>query len=509
MYLYYNFIKEVSEFIGRGNMCPLLYTDEIETTKDIKIPKDPMSRVIGQGLVIEKVKIAAMQRRHLLLVGPPGVGKSMIAQALALHLPKPNEEVRILHNPQNPERPSIEIITQNTEKGNDYGVVGGEILAPKDVPSFVAEQLGFRCHGCGAISGYREVICYKCGNNKYNKTLWNRRRSPFSDIITEVFEVSGGRPEREVHTTAVSKEGKDEIIIYQRVGDEKIMVLKKGVLEDIRKNNERKQQRVLLPLNRIPFVHATGASETELLGDVRHDPYGSHPDIGTPAYLRVILGAIHEAHEGVLFIDELPHMQYLQNFILTAMQEKKFSVVGRNPYSAGASVKVSDVPCDFIFVGACNIIDVSKILPALRSRINGNGYEILLETTMPDTEENRGKLTQFVAQEIESDGRIPHARNGAIEEIIKEAKKRALSIDGVRNALTLRLRDLGGLIRLAGDRAFLNGSEFIEKDHIRKSVADTKPIEYQLKDRYGSIWRGVEKDSNIGLGSLDDEKGYA
>jgi hypothetical protein len=34
--------------------------------------------------------------------------------------------------------------------------------------------------------------------------------------------------------------------------------------------------------------------------------------------------------------------------------------------------------------------------PALRSRIRGYGYEIYMESTMPDTETNRMKLVRFV-----------------------------------------------------------------------------------------------------------------
>lgn len=482
-----------------------MYLDDIESTRDIEIPKNPIDRIIGQAKAVEKVKIAVRQRRHLLLVGPPGIGKSMLAQALALQLPKPNEEIRVVHNEKNPERPILEVVNGSLlEKEKKEDLPMGLILTPKEVPFFVAEQLGFRCSACGAMSSDKEAICPSCGSNKYGRIRFNRELSPFGDIITEVFEIGAIRPEREVQTTRIDKDRGENILIYKKIEGDKIRVVNRDLFNTSKKSEKKK---VLVPINRIPFVHSTGASETELLGDVRHDPYGGHPEIGTPVYLRVLPGAIHEAHEGVLFIDELPHMRYLQNFILTSMQEKKFSIVGRNPHSAGASVKVSDVPCDFIFVGACNIGDLDKILPPLRSRILGFGYEILLETVMPDDEENRAKLAQFIAQEIEIDGRIPPASKEAIEEIIKEARKRALSIDNARDCLTLRFRDLGGLIRLAGDLAILGESKFIEKGHIKRGLVEARPVEYQIQERYGSIWKGVGKDRNISLVSGGDE-GY-
>ncbi len=84
-------------------------------------------------------------------------------------------------------------------------------------------------------------------------------------------------------------------------------------------------------------------------------------------------------------------------------RRRRFPITGRNPQSAGASVRVDNVPCDFIFVGACNIQDLPHILSPLRSRIYGGGYEVLVETAMPDTEANRLKLAHFVAQEIVMD----------------------------------------------------------------------------------------------------------
>ena len=227
-----------------------------------------------------------------------------------------------------------------------------------------------------------------------------------------------------VSTTHILPDGSDESVVFERAGN-KIRELNSKALE--KRNNLKKKSntKVLIPLNRTPFVMATGASETELLGDVRHDPYGGHEKIGVPAYQRVIPGAIHEAHEGVLFVDEISHLGPLQRNILTAMQDKKFPITGRNPTSSGASVRVDSVPCDFILVAACNMQDLENILSPLRSRIIGNGYEVLVDVAMPDNSENRAKYAQFVAQEIQMDGHIPNADLGAVEEIIKEGRKRA------------------------------------------------------------------------------------
>ncbi|MCX6695545.1 MAG: ATP-binding protein, partial [Candidatus Altiarchaeota archaeon] len=294
--------------------------DEIGTTKEVKIPQDPIKRVIGQNVAVDKVKLAVRQWRHLLLVGPPGIGKSMLAQALAYHLEKPTQQISVLHNQHRPHHPIIEVMTREQVEAESrrVGVYLGKLITPGELPYFVAERLGYRCSYCGITSKPEDLICPKCGSNKYGKV---KTRSPVGNVITEVFEVSSLTPEKEVYTTRISQEGREEAVVYQRVDNNNVRVLDQKTIEQLRSINEEKKRNIIVPLNRKNFVHATGASETELLGDVRHDPYGSHPEIGTPAYLRVVPGAIHEAHEGVLFIDELPHLDHLQNFILTAMQE--------------------------------------------------------------------------------------------------------------------------------------------------------------------------------------------
>ncbi len=203
--------------------------------------------------------------------------------------------------------------------------------------------------------------------------------------------------------------------------------------------------------------------------------------LGTPAHERVEPGMIHRAHKGVLFIDEIATLSLkMQQSLLTAMQEKKFPITGQSELSSGAMVRTEPVPCDFILVAAGNLDTVDKMHPALRSRIRGYGYEVYMRTTMPDTIENRRKLVQFVAQEVKRDGKIPHFTREAVEEIVREAQKRA----GRKGHLTLRLRDLGGIVRAAGDIAVKKGKKYVEREDVLEAMKMAKPLEKQLADWY-------------------------
>ena len=273
-------------------------------TSYIKIPKNPLEMVIGQDEAVKMAKIAAKQRRHLLLVGPPGVGKSMIAQSISFYIPQPQEEIRVVHNPQYPERPFIEVKsrTQIFQEKEEMNMVEGELLDPKDVPVSVAERLGFRCQKCGFYSSAAENTCPNCNNPK----VQNVTQGPFGDVFNVIGAAFGVQNNTEKVTSTRKIGEREEVIVYERHND-KIRVLDEKTLERRRKIEKKSPSKVIVPIDRKPFILATGASETELLGDVRHDPYGGHPQLGTLPYERVIAGSVHEAHEGVLFIDEISH----------------------------------------------------------------------------------------------------------------------------------------------------------------------------------------------------------
>jgi len=405
----------------------------------------------------------------------------------------------VVQNPENPERPFVEVKT-NQEMVHERKLrktAAGELLNPAEVPIKAAEQLGYRCISCGKISSYKDTECPGCSTPKMDSSKQKSVSNPFGDLmgVIELTISQLGKDQSKKHrvkTTRI-KNGKEEVVVYERAGD-KIKLLDQKALEKQREFERRSPRKTLIPLDRIPFVLATGASETELLGDVRHDPYGGHPQLGTAPYERVVPGVIHEAHEGVLFLDELPLLGQLQRNILTAMQEKVFPISGRHPQSAGASVRVDEVPCDFIFVGACNIQDLPNILSPLRSRINGSGYEVLVEIGMKNTKENRGKLAQFMAQEIHMDTRIPHADHSGILALIDEAHRRAEKIDGMKNKLTVRLRELGGLVRTAGDLAVKDKAKMIKEEHIKEAIDRCKTAEEQIKEKYGSLYKGLARD---------------
>ena len=181
----------------------------------------------------------------------------------------------------------------------------------------------------------------------------------------------------------------------------------------------------------------------------------------------------------MLFIDEIntldPHSQ--QN-LLTALQEGEFPITGQSERSSGAMVRTEPVPCKFVMIAAGNLDAIQGMHPALRSRIRGYGYEVYMAESMEDTEENRAKYIRFIAQEVKNDGKIPHFDQSAIDEIIREARRRS----NRKGHLTLKLRDMGGLIRVAGDIARQENAPLTTAAHVLIAKKTARSIEDQVSD---------------------------
>ncbi len=72
-----------------------------ESTADIKIPAGMADRVIGQDEAVEVMRKAASQKRHVMLIGEPGTGKSMLANSMVEELsPEDLQDIVSYHNPE-------------------------------------------------------------------------------------------------------------------------------------------------------------------------------------------------------------------------------------------------------------------------------------------------------------------------------------------------------------------------------------------------------------------------
>ncbi len=451
--------------------------DTMETTAQVETPIDLFQRVIGQDHAVKIVKSAVQQHRHVLFCGVPGIGKSMLAKAAYSLLKPPIQEIRLKKNQSMPDRPIVIISTSDTkENSDDKDKAGNQVfyIQPDRLPYKIAVKMGYRCQVCGSIAMPDEPTCSECGAQKrYDWTNGDFYHGLFRvlDVVSE--------PALKVVTCIEEIADSSFHITYERTRLDEISVTKKRLhhkaLPGVTQETEEEQVLVARESNR--FIRVSGASHVELLGDVKHDPYGSAEFLGRAAHQRVIPGAIHEAHEGILYIDEISALGPYQSHLLTAMQDKVYSISGHNPLSSGAAVRVDNVPCDFILFASCNTENIKDILPALRSRIRGYGYEIMLSSWMEKNETNIDSLIRFITQTVEEDGKVPHFSLDSVKDVISIAEKNAFLYDGKKNALTLRLRELGGLIRIAGDLAVQEDDGLVQPHHVKDAEILSKGIE--------------------------------
>ena len=407
-----------------------------KTTAEIKISNNLIDQVIGQENATNIVKKVARQRRHLLLIGPPGVGKSLIGQALAELLPK--EKL-------------IDVLAFNNIVDDNTPII-------KTVPKGEGKKLVSRGRIQEAASMKNQNIIFFVLLIIAMIAPWWIRKN-YGDIMA-----------------AASLIGSMMFLAAF------VLFINLNKRVSVTSGNVRSPKLLIdnSNTNKAPFIDATGSHSGALLGDVLHDPLQSG-GLGTPAYERLIPGMIHRANGGVLFVDEIANLNpKSQQDLLTALQEKKYPITGQSERSSGAMTRSEPVPCDFVLVAAGNLETVRNMHPALRSRIRGYGYEVYMDSEINDTQENRILFARFVAQEVVKDGKIPHFTREAVEKIIEEANRRS----STSGKLTLRLRELGGLVRAAGDLALEDNSKFVNVNHIEGAMKLARTLEQQIADKY-------------------------
>ena len=428
---------DVDEAVVENPDEDLLGGIDIGSTADIEVPDRLVDQVIGQDHARDVVLKAAKQRRHVMMIGSPGTGKSMLAKAMSQLLPKEDlQDVLIYHNPDDGNEPKV-----------------------RTVPAGKGEQI---------VDAHKEEARKR--NQMRSFLMW----IIIAIIIGYAILIQG--------SILLGILAAGVVYLAFRYGSRG----NDAMIPNLLVNNANQQT--------APFEDATGAHAGALLGDVRHDPFQSG-GMETPSHDRVEAGAIHKSNKGVLFVDEMNTLDIRsQQKLMTAIQEGEFSITGQSERSSGAMVQTEPVPTDFIMVAAGNLDAMENMHPALRSRIKGYGYEVYMDDTIEDDAEMRRKYTRFVAQEVENDGRLPHFTEEAVEELILEARRRS----GRKGHLSLKLRDLGGLVRVAGDIARAEDKEFTERGDVLQAKRRSRSIEQQLADNYIERRKDYELTVNEG-----------
>ena len=201
------------------------------STKNIKVPESIVDQVLGQEEAVNIIRKAGQQRRHVLLIGEPGTGKSMLGMALAELLSKSElKDILSYPNLHDENNPYIKTLTagKGREEAQKYLLDANQSMKNNNFILFVIAIITF-------ILPWWVRYHYK------------------SDLMFTAFFLGG----------MLFLAG---FAITLNMGPRMFQTPKNIAPKVIVDNFGQK---------RAPFYDATGAHAGALLGDVLHDPFQS------------------------------------------------------------------------------------------------------------------------------------------------------------------------------------------------------------------------------------------
>jgi Lon-like ATP-dependent protease len=498
------------------------HLDFFESTADIAVASDPIDRVVFQDRAKSAIRKIAQNKGHILMVGRPGTGKSLLADmfkdvlqcslgeyirprySIVAYPGKDKHHIRIAY-----ETPvNIDLRISRLQKDIQ--------LAAQNVPPFNLEE---------PIRSARKV------------KLW---------LLAAALISAGAGLWFPPAFIAAGLAGIGAIFMFVQENSHRAQ-------EKIQRESLERQPRAVKHLaDQVPEVLFDPTKEQQLMarvsepdarnmkGGFRHDPYQSG-NLHTPAHQRAFLGA--HATSPIIYIDELKTLikaGYMSE-LLEIMQNKAYTLEGgRSTGSGSADRSESPVRADNIIIACCNHDTLAYLQNegdgAFLSRIEGKGEIIQMESAVPETAHTVAQTAQYVKQEIDNLGteferlwgeviekegyegvrrrceeimgrvlpqeytlKVREFSRDAVMEIVKELRCRAY--DG---KLSCILRPINGVIKAAEFIAIAENAEQVNPDHVRRALLEHMSLE-------GALTRDLvvqKKDLKKYIATMTDAVGY-
>jgi len=496
--------------------------DFFETTAQITIPEDPIEKVIFQDRAKQAIRKVAQNKGHLLMVGKPGTGKSMLANMFQLVLDKSLGDYL---------RPRNAIVAY---PGKDRNHIRIAYENPNKMDTLLA-----------SMNREMEAAENRSDNFSLSDQIRSVRRLRSILLLATIASAAGGI----FYPPAFILTGITGIGAIFMVMQESNHRVQEKIQQEARLGRTNSVKHLY---DMIPEVLYDPRKDTELMtrvsepdsrnmkGGFRHDPYQSG-NLQTPTHKRAYLGA--HATAPIIYIDELKTLikiGYMPD-LLEVMQNKAYILEGgRNTGSGAADRSENEIRADNIIVACCNHDTLACLQQegegAFLSRIEDRGEIIHMESAVVENPATIRQVAQYVKQEInhlglefaETWGNIK-AREGhdgirqrcenivgrklpvdfdlkerefsrqAVLEIIKEMRCRSSD-----RKLSSILRPINGIIKTAEIEAIVDNARCVEPHHIQSALREHQSLEGALAAETGKY----KKDLKKYISSLTDSIGY-
>ncbi len=493
-----------------------------DDTASIVIPPDPIERVIFQDRAKMAIRKIAQNRGHILMVGRPGTGKSMLAemfkevldrsvgdilrpQELIVAFPgKDRNHVRMAYEAPETFDRVMEALRTALEAAQNSSE---EFSLEPEIRS--VRRLGWGLAGAAVLAGAAGLF--------FPPLLLAAGLAGMGAIFMRMQENSHRAQEK----------------IQRESGP--------GMRNDVKHLHDLMPEVLFDPRQeRELMARVSEPSARNMKGGFRHDPYQSG-NLHTPCHKRAYLGA--HATAPVIYVDELKtlvKMGYMAE-LLEIMQNKRYILEGgRNGGSGAADRSENPLRAENIIVACCNHDTLAYLQQegdgAFLSRIEDKGEVIDMESAVPETPETIRQAAQYVKQEIVNLGRefrrnwgavirregyesvrrrsehifgkpLPadfrlqerEFSRSAVMEIVKELRCRAA--DGKLSGI---LRPINGIVKSAEFAAILENSPQVEPVHVRRAIEEHLSLEGSLSREIGEHKKYLKKY----ITSMTDSIGY-